>query len=40
MMKIVVGRGKDRHVEQLEQSGKAMHEQRRNIKLHVGLLHN
>lgn len=38
MIKIVVGSGSKRHVEELQQGGKAMHEQRRAIKQHIGLI--
>lgn len=36
--KIVVGRGRDRRTFPVIQKGKEHHEQRRSIKLHVGLL--
>jgi hypothetical protein len=36
--RIVVGRGDKRHVEDVQTKGIDMHNQRRAIKLHVGLL--
>lgn len=36
--RIVAGRGDKRHVEDVETRGLAMHQQRRAIKLHLGLL--
>jgi hypothetical protein len=36
--RIVVRRGNDRYVEDVQQHGKPMHEQRRAIKMHLGML--
>lgn len=38
MVRIVLGSGKDRRVYVREDKGRAHHEQRRAIKMHVGLL--
>lgn len=39
MVRIIIGSGDKRHVYEREDHGKAMHEQRRAIKLKLGLLH-
>ena len=38
MVRIVVGSGKDRQVFDRAEKGRLVHEQRRAIKMHVGLI--